>query len=120
MAGALLALPSAAMADVCGEHAPGWDGTRISAWEELLVNLQSPVVVVLFLATATAIRFRSQWGGLAAVVGWSLYIFFLMQDEIYWTAVAEGCAGSPSLFLGVVTLLSAGVVLYTAPTRSEP
>lgn len=119
IAGALL-VPNAAMAEVCDEYAPGWDGTPVTTLDGLGAHAQSPVVLVLLLGTAIAIRLRHQWGGLAAVVGWSAYIFFLMQNEVFATAVTEGCAGNPSLFIGIVTALSAGVVLYTAPIRKEP
>lgn len=108
-----------AWAEVCDEVRPDWDGTPVTALGEFLYLLQAPVVLVLILGTAMAFRFRSEWGGLVVVVGWSVVTYLITdwgganQQEVL--ARAEGCIGSPSLFIAVATALSIGLVLYTAP-----
>ncbi|MEO1637838.1 MAG: hypothetical protein AAFU41_01160 [Pseudomonadota bacterium] len=115
----LLLLPGAAWAEVCDKERPGWDGTPVGAFGELLYLLQTPVVLVLILGTALAIRFRSEKGGLAVVVGWSIVTFLTTgigrTDAVRAAGIAEGCIGSPALFIAVAAALSVGVVLYTAP-----
>ena len=89
----------------------------MSAFGELLFLLQSPIVLVLILLTAVAVRFRSEWGGLAVVVGWSIatYLVTGWGGGTQTAAMAEGCVGSPALFIAVAGILCIGVVLYTAP-----
>ncbi len=119
--GLIFALPMAATgapawAETCDEMRPGWDGTPVSAVGELLFLAQSPIVLILFLLTAVAVRFRSEWGGLAVVVGWSIVTFLVTRWGGGQTdAATEGCVGSPALFIAVAAALSIGVVLYTAP-----
>jgi len=114
-----LLLPGAAWAEVCDKERPGWDGVPVGAFDELLYFLQTPIVLVLILGTALAIRFRSEKGGLAVVVGWSIATFLVtgvgLSDPIRTAAIAEGCIGSPSLFIAFAAALSVGVVFYTAP-----
>lgn len=111
----LLGLPNAAAAEVCDKQRPDWDGFPVSAWAEMLALFQTPLALFLVLTTALALRLRHQWLGLAAVVGWSSYTMVIVTTDIRAAAVAEGCAGSATLFIGVVAVLCIGSVLYTAP-----
>ena len=105
-----------AWADTCAEMRPGWDGMPVSAFDELLFLAQSPIVLILVLLTALALRFRSEWGGLVVVVGWSIATYLVTQWGGSQTdAATEGCVGSPALFIAVAAAISIGVVLYTAP-----
>ena len=104
---------------VCAAERPGWDGQQVGAWGELLFLLQTPLVLGLIVATALALRFRSEKGGLLVVVGWSIATYLVtgwgQDDPERMAALAEGCIGSPALFIAVAAALSIGVVLYTAP-----
>ena len=98
---------------------PGWDGTPVTAFGEFIYLLQTPMVLVLVLGTALALRFRSEKGGLAVVIGWSIATFLVTgwggSDGTMGSAIAEGCIGSPAIFVAVAAALCIGVVLYTAP-----
>ncbi|WP_131802532.1 hypothetical protein [Yoonia litorea] len=98
---------------------PGWDGTPVSAFQELVFLAQSPIVLILILLTAVALRFRSEWGGLACVVGWSIATYLVTDwsggSATGTAAATEGCVGSPVLFITFAAALCIGVVLYTAP-----
>ena len=108
-----------AWADTCAEMRPGWDGTPVSAFQELVFLMQSPLVLVLILLTAVAVRFRSEWGGLSCVVGWSIATYLVTDwsgsSATQTAAAQEGCVGSPVLFITFAAALCIGVVLYTAP-----
>jgi hypothetical protein len=98
---------------------PDWDGTPVSAFGELVFLAQSPIVLILLLLTAVAVRFRSEWGGLAVVVGWSIATYLVTgwgsTSETQVAVMQEGCVGSPALFIAFAAALCIGVVLYTAP-----
>jgi len=98
---------------------PGWDGTPVTAMGELIYLLQTPMVLVLILCTALALRFRSEKGGLGVVIGWSIATFLVTgwggSDGTMGTAIAEGCIGNASYFVAVAAAICIGVVLYTAP-----
>lgn len=117
---ACLATPGAALAEACEKIRPDWDGTPATAITEALHLAASLPSVVLILGTALALRFRSQWGGLAAVAGWSflvsIHVFPVRSDPVRQMALTEGCIGSPSLFIAVVAAICMATVLYTAPT----
>ena len=115
LAAGVICSPTAGLAQACAQQRPGWDGGPVSPLAELLFLLQTPVVIALVLATALVLRFRSQWGGLAAVVCWSGLTYFLTSDRVVADAKLEGCVGSPSFFIGAVFVLCIGIVLYTAP-----
>jgi hypothetical protein len=123
--GALLAavslIPNAAWAEVCDKITPDWDGTKATTLSEALHLFSSLPAVVLILATAIAIRFRSQWGGLAVVCGWSFmtYFFALGANDVQSMARAEGCIGSPTLFIALVAAISVATILYTAPVQGR-
>lgn len=116
---ALVLAPGPAFAQACAVVRPGWDGTQATIWSELLFLLQSPIAVLLIIATALAVRFRSEKGGLVVVVGWSIATYLVtgwgQSDPDRTAALAEGCIGSPALFVALAAALSVGVVLYTAP-----
>ena len=118
--GALL-WPAPVWAEVCSDQRPNWNGEPVTAFGELLFLLQSPVALVLILATALAVRFRSEWGGLVVVVGWSLSTFLVTgwgtNGAIKAAGIEEGCIGNPSLFIAVAATVCIGVVLYTAPLK---
>lgn len=117
--------PAPAWADACTTVRPGWDGAEVTALGELLVMFQTPLVLILVLASALAVRLRHELGGVAVVVGWSIATYMVTgwgnSDGLRQAAMAEGCVGSPALFITVAVAIGIGVVLYTAPKarRSE-
>jgi hypothetical protein len=102
---------------------PNWDGMPVTALNELLIVMQTPVVLLLIVGTALAVRFRNEWAGLVAVVGWSLSTFLVIDwtgsDTVRASAIEEGCIGNPVLFVAVAVVVSIGVVLYTAPLKRD-
>ncbi|WP_100369131.1 hypothetical protein [Yoonia maricola] len=115
--------PAPAWADVCTALRPAWDGQPVTAFGEFLYLLQTPVVLMLIVATALAVRFRSEWGGLVVVIGWSLSTFLATgwgaNGDIRDAARIEGCVGNATLFILVAALVCVGVVLYTAPLKRD-
>lgn len=113
--------PAQAWAEVCETLRPNWDGMPVSAIGEFLTILQTPVVLILIVATALAVRLRSEWGGLFVVVGWSLATYLATgwssNQAIRAAAIDEGCIGNTSLFVVVAAVVCIGVVLYTAPLK---
>ena len=74
-------------------------------------------------ASAFAIRFRSQWGGLTVVVLWTIYASVMIMPNamnLRAQALAEGCVGSSTLFISIVTAICIAMILYTAPLRRGP
>ncbi|SIT84684.1 hypothetical protein SAMN05421665_1903 [Yoonia rosea] len=120
---AALAAPLPAWAEVCTQQRPGWDGVPVTALGELLFLLQTPIVLILIIATALAVRFRSEWGGLVVVVGWSLSTFLATgwgsTGDTRALAMSEGCIGNSTLFILFAALVCIGVVLYTAPLKRD-
>lgn len=112
-------VPGTAWAAACDSLRPLWDGVQASAVDEALHLAATLPSVALVIITALALRFRSQWGGLAAVVGWSLlvsvHVFPINSDPVRESAITEGCIGSPALFIAVVAAICIGTILYTAP-----
>lgn len=124
LASAML-LPFAARAgEVCDKVRPNWDGGPVSAWEEALLLFGSPAALVLLFCTVLAARFRSAWGGLAVFVGWSFLVSaFTFYDPTGGqrpAAAAEGCVGSPALFIGIVAVMSIALLLYTGKPTETP
>ncbi|MGP6087456.1 hypothetical protein [Antarctobacter jejuensis] len=121
--GALASWPSTLLADVCAVERPDWDGAPVSGLDETVMLAGSLPSLALILVTALAVRFRNQWAGLAAVSGWSLLIYFLTFSgpaaATRQIAAAEGCVGSPTLFIAIVTAMSIATILYTAPTTAK-
>lgn len=110
-------LPGAAWAQDCAVQRPDWDGGSVSAVQETLFLASSPAALVLLLGTAVAIRFKSQWGSLAVVLGWTAFVTFLtmLAPASRKLAMAEGCVGSPALFIGIIAAICVGMIFYTAP-----
>ncbi|EBA13206.1 hypothetical protein RCCS2_04954 [Roseobacter sp. CCS2] len=102
---------------------PNWDGAPVTAFGEFLYLLQTPVVLLLIIATALAVRFRSEWGGLVVVVGWSLSTFLVTgwgaDGDLQALAMTEGCVGNSTMFIIAAALVCVGVVLYTAPLKRD-
>lgn len=113
--------PAPLWAEACAVQRPNWNGESVTALGELLFLLQSPIVLILIVATALAVRFRSEWGGLVVVVGWSISTFLVTgwgaNGAARSAGLAEGCIGNPSLFIAVAATVCIGVVLYTAPLK---
>ncbi|MGK7753570.1 MULTISPECIES: hypothetical protein [unclassified Roseovarius] len=121
---ALLTLPVAARAqDVCAKVRPGWDGAPVPAWEEAVLLFGSPASLVLLFASALVLRFRSAWGALAVFVGWSLLVSaFTLFDPTGGqrpAAAAEGCIGSPALYIAIVMAVGVGLLLYTGKPKDD-
>lgn len=121
---ALLILPVTARAqDVCAKVRPDWDGGPVPAWEEAILLFGSPAALVLLFASALVLRFRSAWGALAVFVGWSLLVSaFTLYDPTGGqriAAAAEGCIGSPVLFVAIVMAIGVGLLLYTGKPKDD-
>ena len=111
----LLILPSPAVAQSCADLRPGWDGAPVSAFSEALLLFSTPLSLILLLATAIVLRLRSNWGALGIAIGWSLQVYlvtFVLPPD---AARAEGCVGSPVLFILAAAVLAVGAVIYTGP-----
>ncbi len=120
----LACTPLPAWAEVCDKVRPDWNGLPVSAWQEALWLFASPLALVLLIGSAIVFRLRSSWGALVVFVGWS----FLVGAFTFWdptggvrtAAIAEGCLGSPAVFVSVVLVISVGLLLYTGkPAASE-
>lgn len=117
---ALLAFaPSGALAQTCSDMRPGWDGAPVGAVAEAVQLFMTPGALVLILASAIALRMRSQWGVLAVVIGWTIIVSLLTLydtgDGARALARTEGCVGSPTLFILVVAAICGAMILMTAP-----
>lgn len=117
----LFASPTRAFAEVCDKVAPGWDGTQVNAFQEMISLFLSPISLVLLALTLISLRFRSQWSGLVTVVFWSGFVTLITMADptgLRVPAHAEGCVGSPALFIALVAAICIGTVLYTAPIKA--
>ena len=121
--GVILALiPGAALAEVCDKARPGWDGGPVSALQEAIFLFSTVPALVLIVATALAFRFRSAWGGLVVVVLWTVLVSMRTMFDpsgLNSLALAEGCVGSPALFIGIVAAICVAIVLYTLPRETR-
>ena len=112
-------IPGTAWAEVCDKMRPNWvPGTEATMITEAIALSMTIPSLVLFLATLACYRFRLQWPSLAVVVGWTIWvslIAFLQPDDQRALATAEGCIGSPALFIAIAAALSVGLIFYTAP-----
>lgn len=112
-------LPGAAWAEVCDKVRPGWDGTPVTMVGEALVQFMTIPSLALLLASAIAIRFRSQWGAAAVVVLWTIWVsvvaFLDTTGGIRDAAIIEGCIGAPVLFIVAVAAICTGMIIYTFP-----
>lgn len=114
--------PNSALAQSCAVMRPDWiPGTKVSAVSEAILLFSNPIVLILLLASAVAIRFKSKWGALVLVVLWTVITSVLAFTDFGGRAagIAEGCVGSASLFIAVVAALSVAMILYTSP-KSDP
>ncbi|MBV0910801.1 hypothetical protein [Anianabacter salinae] len=116
---AALSVPSAASAEVCEAVRPSWvPGTAVSSVDEAILLLSAPASLGLVAATALALRFRSQWGALACVVGWTIWASVIVMGRdtgVQAQAIAEGCMGSPALFITLAAAICVTAILYTRP-----
>lgn len=121
---ALSLAPVPALAEVCDKVRPLWTtGTPATAWDELIGLMATPPSLALLLMSAVAVRFRHQWGTLLVVVAWSAWVSVVAlsaPDDIRQAAIAEGCIGSPVLFIIVVAAICGGMILYTSRRTERP
>lgn len=106
------------MSDLCTNARPNWTGEVVSAWQEMIWLFASPAALILLIGTAFALRYKSQWGGLAVMVLWGMlgsYLSFPDYNPLRAQGQLDGCFGSPTLFLAVVTAICVATILYTAP-----
>ena len=105
------------MAEVCSLQFPDWDGVPVTALQETVSLIGSPAVAVLLLLSALVFRFRNQWGALALVLCWTGLVSFLSMfaPNSRSLAMAEGCVGSPALFIALIAAICVGMIFYTAP-----
>jgi len=118
---ALLA-PTTAFAEVCAQTRPGWDGTPVSTGQEAWLLLQTPATLILVFASLLAIRLRHQWIALGTVVLWTLLVSFIAMGNptgVRPAEIAEGCVGSPALFIGVVAAICVAMIFYTTPRQDR-
>jgi hypothetical protein len=116
----LATLPTIAGAGVCDTQYPDWDGTPATMLSEALAQFTSPLALILLVASALALRFRSQWGGLAVTLLWAglvSMIAFFDPGGTRTQAMTEGCVGPATLFIAAVTAICTGIILYTAPRQ---
>ncbi|PTX54879.1 hypothetical protein C8N43_3702 [Litoreibacter ponti] len=118
----VMASISPAWAEVCDKARPSWDGAPVSALQEAVFLFSTVPALILVMASALVLRFRSQWGGLVVVLLWTGLVTMLTMvdpsglDEL---AVTEGCVGSPALFISVVAAICVAIVLYTLPRETR-
>ncbi len=118
----LVLVASPALAEVCDKERPDWDGMPVSAIAEAVILFLSPLGLILLACTALAVRYRSQWGGVAITVGWTGFATLVTMADpsgVRALAQAEGCIGPSSLFVALAAAISAGTILYTAPRGAQ-
>ncbi|MCA0871714.1 hypothetical protein LCL97_12825 [Seohaeicola saemankumensis] len=120
---AALAAPGTAWAGVCDTMRPGWTpGTAPTAIDEAIALGSTLPSLVLLAATLVCAFFRLQWASLVVVLLWTALIslpMYLPISEVHATAIAEGCIGSPTLFMGIVIAICVALVLHTAPRNDR-
>ena len=98
---------------------PGWTpGTAPTGIGEAIALGSTLPSLVLLAATLVCAFFRLQWASLIVVILWTGLIsapMYLPVEDVHAMAVAEGCIGSPTLFIGIVIAICVALVLYTAP-----
>ncbi len=116
-------LPAPVWAEACATFRPGWDGMPVTIFDEAIALFSTPIALILLVASMLVIRFRSSWGAVAVCLAWSLLItattFFDPTGGLRNAGVAEGCVGSPALFIGIVAALCAGMIIYTGPPKPK-
>lgn len=112
-----------ALAQACETLRPDWEGAPVTLWQEALYLFSTPPALVLILASLIVIRLRHAWGALIVVVLWSLLTTLISMADptgLQNLARAEGCMGSPALFIVIVAAICVGMILYTAPRKERP
>ncbi len=115
-------LASPALAEVCDKERPNWDGTPQTLLDEALFHFASPIGLFLLAALAVAVIFRHAMGTAIVVLLWSFYISAITlpdQSDVSAFVVAEGCMGSPSLYIVLSAVLSIAAVFYTFKGRAN-
>lgn len=112
----LAALPVPAMAEVCGNLRPAWDGTPVSIWMEPALTFSNPLLFLLLILVMPGSYFRHtawQMGGIFAASFLLLFVStpIWMADGkgIYGQAISEGCVAPPYLstaFAAAITLFA--------------
>ncbi|SPH19889.1 hypothetical protein ASD8599_00628 [Ascidiaceihabitans donghaensis] len=120
----MAALPTSALAEVCDKVRPQWvPGTPATAFAEMIALFGTPPSLVLLVATALVLRFRSKWGGLGITVAWAAWVSVVSMvgagDALQQQATLEGCVGSPALFILVVAAICIATILYTSPRSTR-
>jgi hypothetical protein len=114
--------PHVALAQACDKIRPGWDGAPASAVTEALTLLFSPLGLLLLTISLIAARLRKKWLSLIAVVGWTGFVSLTTMLDPYGlrlAALAEGCIGSPTLFILIATGISTALILYTTSSKQN-
>ncbi|MGB7318701.1 MAG: hypothetical protein WBC85_12110 [Planktotalea sp.] len=114
--------PSVLTAGVCDKARPNWDGIPVTGVGEAIALASAPASLVLFALTLLAIRFRNQWAALVVLILWVGYASLLTMADptgISVLAQAEGCIGSPTLFITAVTAICIGMIMYTTPKEAR-
>ncbi|MEM9583320.1 MAG: hypothetical protein AAGA08_09410 [Pseudomonadota bacterium] len=115
--------PTAAFSEVCDKVRPDWvSGTQTTAWQEAIHLFSTLPSLFLIIASMIVVLKRSQRGGLAVVLLWSIFvsvITFLGDPQMDNFAIAQGCMGSPTLFIGAVTAICVAIILYTLPRETR-
>ncbi|MFL4469800.1 hypothetical protein ACERZ8_07945 [Tateyamaria armeniaca] len=115
-------VPGIACAEVCDKERPDWDGDQVTALSEAMTLFATPFGLLLLAFTVLALRFRHQWMGLAAVLGWTAFITLITMADptgLRADAMVEGCIGSPTLFIVAVAAICIGTVFYTMPHKAD-
>ena len=112
-----------AVAEICETIRPNRTNERaMTLLDEAIALFSTVPSLALFVATLVALRFRSQWGGLVVVVGWTMWVSLLLfvgDQALRAQAIAEGCMAAPTLFIGAVIAICAGTILYTLPRETR-
>lgn len=116
-------LPNAALAEVCDKIRPNWEpGFPATAFGEALYLFTTLPAIILLMASLLVVLKRSQWGALALVVLWSglvSIITFVEDPLVDEQALAEGCVGSPALFIVAVAAICIAMILITMPRETR-
>lgn len=125
----LIFLSGMAQAEVCDtmrSHLDLASGARANLWTELIALSLNPVTLVLLALSIFVTWKRHANGALAVVLGWSMLVSMIVfwgDDDasgLQEMARAEGCIGSPALFIALVIAICAAMIFYTAPNRARP
>lgn len=120
---AAIALPVPALAETCAVLRPNWTpGAPATALQEAIHLMTRLPMLVLLFASLLVVFKRHHWGALAVVVMWSLLVSivtFVKDPFVTEAIVAEGCIGSPALFIGAVTAICTAMILLTLPRETR-